>query len=278
MLTSLTARPLGEAHSDTVERVLHADPYANCLVASRFDEGGMTAPGLGGQLWGISGGRSGLCYFGGNLIPVSGDSRALRAFASIAGRQKRHSASIVGRAELVLPMWEMIQHQWGPARVVRECQPLLVCADPPAVEPDRRVRQSHVGDLDAYFPAAVAMFTEEVGTDPRAGDAGRGYRRRLSDLISAGRSFVMFDGDEVVFKAEVGSVSDVAAMIQGVWVHPELRGQGIGAGGMAAVVKAVQEGFGRVPVLYVNDFNLAARKVYGRVGFTQEATFASVLF
>src|SRR4051794_605562 len=109
MLTSLTAKPLGPAHADTVHQVLHQDPYANCLVASRFDEAGMHAPGLGGQLGGIAGGRSGLCYFGGTLTPLAGDPRATRAFPSTAGRQTRHSASIVGRAELVLPLWDMVR-------------------------------------------------------------------------------------------------------------------------------------------------------------------------
>lgn len=278
MLTALSARSLGPGHAETVEAVLRADPYASCLVAARFDECGMDNEGLGGQLWGVSGGRAGLCYFGSNLIPLSGDARAIRAFASVAGRHGRRSASIVGRAELVLPLWELVHPQWGRARSVRENQPLLVCTAPPLVHPDPRVRHARASDLDAYYPAAVAMFTEEVGTDPRAGDGGRSYRRRLSDLIAAGRAFVMFDGDEVVFKAEVGSASDTAAMIQGVWVHPDLRGQGVGSTGMAAVVRAVQDGMGRTPVLYVNDFNTAARRVYERVGFEQVATFASVLF
>jgi len=278
MLTALSARPLGSSHHDTVERVLRADPYASCLVAARFDESGMDVAGLGGQLWGISGGRAGLCYFGSNLIPIAGDARAVRTFATVAGRHPRRSASIVGRSELVLPLWDLVRPHWGEARTVRENQPLLVCTGPPLVDPDPRVRQARASDLDAYFPAAVAMFTEEVGTDPRAGDGGRSYRRRLADLIAAGRAFVMFDGDEVVFKAEVGAVSDTAAMVQGVWVHPELRGQGIGSTGMAAVVRAVQDGLDRTPVLYVNDFNLAARRVYDRVGFHQVAAFASVLF
>jgi predicted GNAT family acetyltransferase len=80
----------------------------------------------------------------------------------------------------------------------------------------------------------------------------------------------------VVFKAEVGSASRQVGQIQGVWVNPRYRCRGIGAAGTAAVVSAVLAG-GRTASLYVNSFNLAARRSYERIGFTQVATFATVL-
>jgi predicted GNAT family acetyltransferase len=67
------------------------------------------------------------------------------------------------------------------------------------------------------------------------------------------------------------------ALIQGVWVHPDLRGQGQAAGGTAAVVMAAQR-LGRLPTLYVNEHNWPARSAYHRVGFTRAGTFASILF
>jgi predicted GNAT family acetyltransferase len=61
-----------------------------------------------------------------------------------------------------------------------------------------------------------------------------------------------------------------------VWVHPEHRGAGLGTAGTAAVANAVVAS-GRTASLYVNDFNQIARRAYGRVGFRQIATFATVL-
>ena len=113
------------------------------------------------------------------------------------------------------------------------------------------------------------MFTEEIGVDPTTGDHGLSYRNRVGDLIRQGRAFVRYDGDQVLFKAEVGSLSDRAALIQGVWVRPDRRGEGIAGPAMAAVVRAVRDGLGRIPCLYVNDFNTAARAAYRRVGFRQ---------
>ena len=99
------------------------------------------------------------------------------------------------------------------------------------------------------------MFTEEVGVDPRAGDNGRGYRARIAELIGARRAYARFDGETVMFKAEVGSLSNTVALIQGVWVHPQLRGRGLAAPAMAAVVRAIQHDMRRVPSLYVNQYN-----------------------
>ncbi len=81
-----------------------------------------------------------------------------------------------------------------------------------------------------------------------------------------------------MFKAEIGSLSQRVALIQGVWVHPDLRGQGRAGPGMAAVVRAIQHNLGRVPSLYVNQYNQRALRAYRRIGFQQVGRFASVLF
>ena len=98
----------------------------------------------------------------------------------------------------------------------------------------------------------------------------------MASLIAAGRAWARFEHGQVVFKAEVGSQSPTVGQIQGVWVHPEWRGLGIGAAGTATLA-AVIVGTGRVASLYVNNFNAVARAAYARVGFAEVGTFATVL-
>nr|WP_328840895.1 GNAT family N-acetyltransferase [Nakamurella leprariae] len=269
---------LGPQHAEQVARVLRADPVSACLVAARYEIAGMDPVALGGQFWGIAGGRDGLCYAGSTMVPLAGDAAALRAFATMAGRRGRRCATILGPAALVLPIWERLESRWGPAREVRADQPLLVCPDPPLVDPDPLVEVVDLDRLDPYFPAAVAMFTEEVGVDPRAGDGGHAYRERVAELIRQRRAFARFHEGKVVYKAEIGALSRSVALIQGVWVDPQWRGKGLAAAGTAAVVRAVQRDFGRLASLYVNDHNAPARAAYRRAGFHQVGTFASVLF
>ena len=81
----------------------------------------------------------------------------------------------------------------------------------------------------------------------------------------------------MLFKAEIGAVSPEACQLQGVYVRPDRRGQGIAAGALAAVVEQARRSIAPVVTLFVNDHNLPARRAYERVGFEQTATFASVL-
>ncbi len=259
-----------------VWRVLDADPVGSCMVASRVADYGVDPRSIGGELWTRGSADESLCYAGGNLVPLRGAPADLTAFADKAVSAIRRCSSLVGRAEFVLPMWQRLADVWGPARDVRESQPLMALHAMPDCPMDTEVRQVRPDELDAYLVAAVDMFIGEVGVDPRLGDGGRAYRRRVANLIAAGRAWARFERGEVVFKAEVGSQSPTVGQIQGVWVHPERRGRGLGSGG-TAMLAAVIVGTGRVASLYVNDFNEVARATYERVGFTQTGTFATVL-
>ncbi|OBG41704.1 GCN5 family acetyltransferase [Mycobacterium alsense] len=259
-----------------VWRVLDDDPVGSCMVAARVADYGVDPNSIGGELWTRRGPDESLCFAGANLIPLRGAPADLTAFADEAMSGTRRCSSLVGRAELVMPMWERLESAWGPARDVRDRQPLMALGVHPSCDIDPGVRQVRPEELDAYLVAAVDMFIGEVGVDPRVGDGGRGYRRRVASLIAAGRAWARFEQGQVVFKAEVGSQSPGVGQIQGVWVHPEWRGMGLGTAGTATVA-AVIVGSGRMASLYVNDFNTVARAAYAKVGFAEVGTFATVL-
>jgi uncharacterized protein len=262
--------------ASAVWRVLDDDPVGSCMVAARVADHGVDPNSIGGELWTRRGVEESLCFAGANLIPLRGARADLNAFADEAMSGTRRCSSLVGKADLVLPMWERLQTAWGPARDVRDRQPLMALTSHPDCEIDPGVRQVRSDELDAYLVAAVDMFIGEVGIDPRLGDGGRGYRRRVASLIAARRAWARFENGEVVFKAEVGSQSPGVGQIQGVWVHPEWRGLGLGTGGTATVA-AVIVATGRIASLYVNNFNTVARAAYARVGFAEVGNFATVL-
>ena len=259
-----------------VRDVLDSDPVAACMVASRVAEHGIEPSAIGGELWTRRRATESLCYAGANLIPLRGALSDLNAFADKAMSSPRRCSSLVGRAELVLPMWQRLEQVWGPARDVRSHQPLMALNTAPACAIDPAVRPVRMEELDAYLVAAVDMFIGEVGIDPRLGDGGRGYRRRVASLIAAGRAWARFERGQGVFKAEVGSQSPAGGQIQGVWVHPDRRGRGLGTAGTAALAAAVVAG-GRIASLYVNSFNTVARATYARIGFAEVGSFATVL-
>jgi len=280
VLRASPVRVLDDRDLSVVLAILARDPIANVFVQSRVEATGIQPWRLGAELWGhvVDGEVSGLCYAGANLVPIEGDGQALRAFAERARRHGRRCSSIVGPERLVAPLWQLLEPAWGAARDVRPRQPLMLADAPPDVAPDPEVRLVRMDEIDVLLPASVAMFTEEVGISPVAGDGGALYRARVTELVQAGRSFARIEGGRVLFKAEVGAVTTAACQVQGVWVDPPLRGQGLSVAGMATVVQECLRDLAPAVTLYVNDFNLAARRSYERVGFRNVGTFMSVLF
>ncbi|WP_156726854.1 GNAT family N-acetyltransferase [Streptomyces apocyni] len=283
MLTQTTTRVLAPGDLDAALGILESDPVANAFVTSRVLAAGLDPWRLGGEMWGwYAGGRlRSLCYAGANLVPICAPPDAVRAFVDRARRAGRRCSSIVGPAESTTLLWQLLEPGWGPAREVRAHQPLMVTDRMPTdIAPDPLVRRVRKDEMDAIMPACVAMFTEEVGISPLAGDGGLLYQARIAELVGAGRSFARFDPDtgQVVFKAEIGAATPTACQIQGVWVAPEFRGRGLSVPGMAAVLRFALTDVAPVASLYVNDYNTAARAAYRRVGFEEVGAFMSVLF
>ena len=256
------------------------DQVANVFVASRIRAFGLEPVRLGAQLWGFEQGGQlmSLCYAGANLVPVQATPAAVTAFADRAVRQGRRCSSLVGPSAAVAQLWGLLRPHWGPARDVRAAQPLMAIDGPPPIAADSAVRRVRSEEIDLLLPASIAMFTEEVGVSPLAGDGGAAYRARVSELVRAGRAFARIEDGQVIFKAEVGAATPQVCQIQGVWVRPEFRGRGLAAPGMAAVVIEARRSISPVVSLYVNDFNTPARAAYRRSGFLEVGEFMSVLF
>jgi predicted GNAT family acetyltransferase len=275
-----SVRSLSAMDLPAVEALLETDPVTHCFVASRVRAGGLDPWRLGGELLGhfTTTGLSSMLYCGANLVPVCTDDAAREAFAQRLRLSGRRSSSIVGPRHEVLDLWQRLRSRWGRAREIREVQPVLAMSTQARREPDPRVRLSRGEDLDILVPACVAMFTAEVGVSPVSGGMGAAYRARIGELVEQGRSFIRREDDVVVFKAEVGAASAHACQVQGVWVDPGRRGQGISAPAMAAVVEMARRTIAPTVSLYVNDYNVAARRCYEDVGFRQHGEFATVLF
>ena len=262
-------------------RILSINPVENVFVAARVRAAGIEQSSLGCPIWGFE--RDGvlrsICHAGSNLVPVNADAEAISAYVEFASRD-RMCSSIIGPAQTALELWRLLAERWGPSwsdvREVRPHQPVMALSSDSTLPRDRRVRRVTLSQWDAYYQAAVKMYTEEVGVSPLLGNPA-GYRFYVRQLITSGRAFGMFEGDRVIFKADLGSVSANVSQVQGVWLDPEFRGRGMAAPAMASVVHLARSVTPTVS-LYVNDYNQAARATYARVGFQTVGEFATVLY
>ena len=283
--TALRVEHLADDARGEFAQLVDQDPLVNSVISARLRHvRTLDSAIFGGDVLGVrnTGGQLvAAAVHGSNLLPV-GDVRQAaewRVLGDHLAARRRVCTSIVGRAGAVAALWPGLSGAWGPARAMRESQPLLVLdrADCPR-HGDARVRPVRPDELDRYLPAAAAMFTEELGVPPEQTCGRTEYRRRVAALVADERAFAIFDkAGRVVFKADIGAVSRHTCQVHGVWVRPELRGQRIGGPALASVL---QRALSLAPTvsLYVNDFNTAARRMYARLGMREVATLSTVLF
>lgn len=280
-------RVLGSEDTPAFTALLDTDPVGNASVAATMRHRGTAAPGKGRNgalILGIerdaadhsSPQLSSACWLGSNIIPVCADAVAGELYGQVARSLRRRVSSIYGYSEPVLALFGITG--WSNHREVRADQPLMVTTEPSSIAPLAGVRRSQLADFDAVERACAAMFTEELGFSPYQ-QGGAQYRERIRGLIQTGHSLIRTDpgSGKITFKAEFGAVTEQAVQIQGVWVHPQWRGRGLAAPGMAAVIDYGLKLAPRVS-LYVNEYNTAAVRTYDRVGFTHCGAFSTVLF
>ncbi len=277
--TGSPVRALAIGDRDEALELCARNPAANVFVASRIEEGALRS--MPGTLLGyrVAGQLRAMCWVSANVVPVECDAEAVAAIVPRIRRWQRGCASIFGPSDQVATLWDELAPSWGPARAIRQTQPLMATSTHPrtlGLEVDPRVRPARRDEVDLVLPAATSMFTEEIGYPPYRGSS-RSYRVLIADLISKGHTFVWVEDDEVLFKADVGSAAIGAAQIQGVWLAPRLRGQGLATSLMAAATAMILEQVAPLATLYVNDFNHAARATYRAAGYQDVATFSTVL-
>ncbi len=290
--------PLQRKDLEAARDLCAVRPAAYVMPAMHVERALGGVPPSTGRLWALhlraDKGRDlvGVLWQGVNIVPAVPEpsEEILAGLADGAIARLPRPSGIVGEVEVVEDLWRRVRGKWGPARAVREEQPLMILDRPPVFpEPSpagasglelEPVRMSRPDDFDDLLPAAVHMFTREVGYDPTVGGNGV-YEDRLRRLIQRGRSFVQFGeiggGRQVVFKAEIGVLGAGVAEIQGVWVEPSLRGRGLGREGLALVCETIQAVMAPTVSLYVNSFNREALASYEAVGFRRIGTFSTVM-
>ena len=173
---SSSLRLLNDRDRDDVLELCDRDPVVNVFVSSRVHEAGLDPVRLGGQMWGfVPGGRlTSACYAGANLVPVGATPAAATAFAGRARLQGRRCSSIVGPAEAVRQMWELLRPYWGQPREIRDAQPVMAISGPPRMAADPQLRRVRPSELDVLLPGLGGHVHRGSGGVPaRSGRWGR---------------------------------------------------------------------------------------------------------
>ena len=273
-------RALGSADRDEALEFLARSPVENLFLASKVATYGIDRRRLGNVYAYQRGGEvSALMLDGGTVFVAGFDPGALPAFVGQLGPVRR-CTSILGPAISVLGLHlgltERWRGSWGPVANIRARQPLMLLDSEPKVAADERVRRLTVDDYASYLDASVHMYTDEIGSSPFK--YGSGYERFVRQRLVEGDAYGIVDErDTVIFKADLGPKLGGQAQLQGVWVDPELRGQGLSVPALSGMLHLAMRRFPRIS-LYVNDFNTPAIRAYERLGFVEVGALATVHF
>ena len=128
------------------------------------------------------------------------------------------------------------------------------------------LRLATAGDLELVAPVHAQMAFEESGVDPLFVDP-EGFYRRCARRIEQKRVWVNVENGQLIFKADVISDTPEVIYLEGVYVSPEKRGNGLGARCMKQLSNELLTGTNSVCLL-VNHKNSAANACYKKAGFT----------
>ena len=86
-----------------------------------------------------------------------------------------------------------------------------------------RMSLATINELDLVMPVQAQMAFEESGVNPLEVDPD-GFRKRCARRIEQGRTWVVLENNELVFKADIISDTPDVIYLEGVWLSEENRG------------------------------------------------------
>jgi ribosomal protein S18 acetylase RimI-like enzyme len=201
--------------------------------------------------------------------------RALRAFAR-AAQSRPNLHLVLGESGPVAEFWRHYRAEGQPLRLA--CRELLFqldreewASDCEAVEGLRLATRE---DLLLVVPAQARMVEDESGLDPRLSDP-EGFQHRCERRIERGRTWVLTEGGRLVFKAEIQAEAGGVVYLEGVYVAPEKRGQGVGLRCLSHLTGELLRRADSVCLL-ANELNEPAHAFYHKAGFRFDCHYDTI--
>ena len=258
-------REMMEADLPEVLKLLAEDPVRGLHLRGMIEDSGLCSTAHRGRFYGYyrEGRLQGLALLG-HYILCYGDDDAYLAFAEMATTSQAKGALIFGPKPEVESIWQHLEQQGRETKEVH-AQFWLVCENPRLPLGELQLRRANLEEVEPVSAAQAEIIRQECGYDPR--NNGRaGFLQRVAERIRRGRTWVKMADELVVFKAELISVTPEAVYLEGIWTHPDYRGQGLAKACMSELVHRLLRHH-KFICLTVEEENVVARRVYERVGF-----------
>ncbi|HMJ25776.1 MAG TPA: GNAT family N-acetyltransferase [Pyrinomonadaceae bacterium] len=262
-----TVQPLKGEHEAEVLDFLSAHPLLTFVMTGWIKDNGLVSQLNRGTFYGSRNERGeldGVALIGHVNLFETNSEAALSAFAELI-KDCPSAFVLMGQQQKVSRLMAHYSSDDQPVRkTFREC--LFEQRSKERVEdPVGCLRRATPEEVDLVVPVHAAMTLEETGVNPLEVDP-TGFRKRCLRRIEQGRVWVCIKDGQLVFKADVISDLPDVVYLEGVYVRPENRGQGLGTRCMKQLTNILLTHTKSVCVL-TKEEKSAAQACYRKAGY-----------
>jgi hypothetical protein len=270
-----TRRLTEQDKAETLE-FLSRRPAQNMIITGWIHDHGMESPHNGGDFYGYRNPRGileGVALIGRMTMFETRSEAAMKAFAEVA-RGCASVKALMGVTEELEKFWNYYRAEEQTPRL--SCQEVLYeCYRPTKAPVDTcGLRRGTLQDLDQVVAAHAEMVMAETGINPLEVDP-IGFRSRCARRITQGRVWVLIKDEELLFKADVVTETPDSAYMEGIWVTPACRNQGLGSRALGDLSNALLADKSSLR-WFVNAQNLSAQSFYEKSGCAVRARFGKI--
>lgn len=224
-------RELTESETQEVLGFLSVRPAHTVVMASFICDNGIASELNRGRFFGFrnsDGLLEGVALIGHTTLVEARSDEALKALATAAKTSEHPIHLIMSSGDSAANFWNCLHSGTRLPRLT--CTEALFEISFPFAVPQSEWQVNNAGPehlLDVARAQAEVAF-QESGTDPMVRDR-EGFLGRVRRRIEQNRVFVVYEGETLVFKADIIAETKDTAYLEGVWVNPAYRGRHIGS-------------------------------------------------
>lgn len=228
---------LTENNRQEVLEFLAIRPVHTVVMKSFIQDNGLESADNRGKFYGYrnsQGTLEGIALIGHTTLLESRSHDALMAFALTAKTSETPIHILMSDGNTTETFWQFYAAAGQKPRLV--CTELLFEVNFPFLVQDCKwnVRKAKADELDQIAEAHAEVAFIESGVDPLKKDR-EGFLKRTLRRIEKERTFVVFDNGKLVFKADIIAETSDVVYLEGIYVAPEYRGQGVASSCLSAL-------------------------------------------
>lgn len=217
--------------NDRVEvlEFLSKRPVHTVVMMSFIADNGLESADNRGKFYGYrasNGTLEGVALIGHTTLIESRSQDSLAAFAVAAKTSETPIHIMISDGATIEKFWQFYAEAGQKPRLV--CTELLFELNFPFLVQSCKwnVRPAQAEELDQIAAAHAEVAFIESGVNPLEKDR-EGFLKRTLKRIEKERTFVVFDHGKLVFKADIIAETADVIYLEGIYVAPEYRGQGV---------------------------------------------------